>query len=448
MAATASTPPESAPAPIALAPLAAALRTGDVDPHTLLDELAARFATREPEIRAFVPEPGRFDRLHHEAESLLVRHPDPAARPPLFGVPVAVKDIFHAGGFPTRAGSRLPPEALAGEEAAVVTALKAAGALILGKAVTTEFAFFAPGPTRNPHRPTHTPGGSSSGSAAAVAAGLAPLALGTQTIGSIGRPAAFCGIVGFKPTYDRISRAGVFPLSPSLDHVGLFTADAAGARLAAGALCSDWREGAGRLLSDGGGPRPVLGVPVGPYLERAGDEAREHFRAVRERLAAAGYEIREVPALADFAEVEARQWRILAAEVAKVHADLYRRYGDLYHAKTAELIRRGQAAGAEDLTADLAGRAWLRDELTARMDERGLDLWLSPPATGPAPVGLGATGDPVMNLPWTHAGLPTLVLPAGRSRDGLPMGIQLAGRFGADEELLAWGIELEGAVAP
>ncbi len=188
--------------------------------------------------------------------------------------------------------------------------------------------------------------------------------------------------------------------------------------------------------------------PVGPYLERAGDEGREHFRVVCERLAAAGYEVREVPALADFAEVEARQWRILAAEVAEVHADLYSRFAALYHPKTADLIARGQAMADDTRAEDLSGRAALASELTELMDDHGIDLWLSPPATGPAPAGLGATGDPVMNLPWTHAGLPTLVLPAGRSRDGLPMGIQLAARFAADEELLAWGIELEGAVAP
>lgn len=432
-------------APTPLAPLAAALRAGDLDLIGFLDELEVRFAAAEPELRAFLPETGRFARLRHEAAALLVRHPEPAARPPLFGVPVAVKDVFHAGGFATRAGSLLPPEALAGDEAAAVTALRAAGALILGKAVTTEFAFFAPGPTRNPHRSGpvhHTPGGSSSGSAAAVGAGLAPLALGTQTIGSIGRPAAFCGVVGFKPSYDRISRAGVIPLAPSLDHVGLFTADAAGARWAAAVLCADWEE----IEAAPDGDLPVLGIPEGPYLERAGDEAREHFDALCERLAGAGYDVKWVPALADLAEVEARHWRILAAEAAGVHDHLVRRYGALYHPKTAELLARGRGIEPETLEDDLAGRAGLRRELTALMDAYGLDLWISPPAVGPAPAGLASTGDPAMNLPWTHAGLPTLVLPAGRGPSGLPLGLQLAGLWRADEALLGWGVGIEEAL--
>ncbi len=172
-----------------------------------LDRVEALFAEREPEVRAFLPEEGRFDRLRREAAALEARWPDPERRPPLFGVLAGVKDIFHVDGFETGGGSRLPPEVLRGPEAASVTTLRAAGALILGKAVSTEFAYFAPGPTRNPWNPEHTPGGSSSGSAAAVGAGLAPLALGTQTIGSIIRPAAFCGAVGYKPSYERICAA-------------------------------------------------------------------------------------------------------------------------------------------------------------------------------------------------------------------------------------------------
>src|SRR3970040_1828025 len=195
-----------------------------------IDVVEERFAEREAEVRAFVPEESRFERLRREAKALLSRFPDSGERPPMFGVLIGVKDIFRVGGFPTRAGSRLPAEVFEGPEAEPVKKLKAAGTLVLGKTVTTEFAYFAPGPTRNPHNLAHTPGGSSSGSAAAVAAGLAPLARGPQTIGSIVRPAAFCGVVGFKPSFGRISTEGVIPLSPSLDHVGFFTQDVAGAQ--------------------------------------------------------------------------------------------------------------------------------------------------------------------------------------------------------------------------
>ncbi len=428
----------------ALAPLAESLRRGDLDLFGYLDLLAERFDARESEVRAFVPEEGRFERLRRQAGELLELYPDPGVRPALFGVPVGFKDIFHVDGFATGGGSRLPPEELAGGEAESATALRTAGALVLGKTVSTEFAYFAPGPTRNPHRPTHTPGGSSSGSAAAVAAGLCPLALGTQTIGSITRPAAFCGITGYKPSYDRVSRAGVIPLAPSLDHVGPFTVDAAGARLAASVLCSDFAAASGRGSAD---RRPVLGVPEGPYLSRAVGAGLDHFRDLFARLSEAGYEIRRIAAFADFADVAARHSLIVAAEAARVHRPWFDRYHHLYHAETAELVERGRTISDGALATALLGREELRDRLSKLMDEHGIDLWISPSAPGPAPAGLESTGDPVMNLPWTHAGLPTLGLPSGTDPTGMPLGLQLAARWWHDEALLAWGEGLEGELA-
>ena len=404
-----------------------------------VDRLESLFAEREPEVLAFLPEEGRFERLRREAAALEARWPDPERRPALFGVPVGVKDIFHVDGFETRGGSRLPPEVLRGPEAASVTALREAGVLILGKAVSTEFAYFAPGPTRNPWNPEHTPGGSSSGSAAAVGAGLCPLALGTQTIGSILRPAAFCSVVGFKPSYERISRDGVIPLAPSFDHIGFFTPDAAGACRAAAVLCRDWRPGSP-------GRKPRLGVPEGPYLDRASGEGLVHFRDVCHRLTSAGYDVEPVPALLDFDEIMERHYRVFAAEAARVHRDWFARYGDLYDRRTADLIRRGQQVPDNQLANDLGGREELRNVLTAQMAERGIDLWISPPALGAAPRGLDSTGDPVMNVPWTHAGMPAVNLPAGRNSSGLPMGLQVAARWWADEDLLAWAEDLETAL--
>ena len=408
---------------------------------SFLDRLEAHFAEREPGLRAFLPEEGRFERLRREERALQERWPDPADRPPLFGLPVGVKDIFHADGFETRGGSRLPPEVLAGPEAPSVTAPKEAGALILGKTVSTEFAWFAPGPTRNPWNPEHTPGGSSSGSAAAVAAGLCPLALGTQTIGSILRPAAFCGVVGFKSSYERISREGIIPLAPSFDHVGFFTSDVRGAERAASLLCRVWRPEVPPR-------RPRLGIPEGPYLERAAGEGRAHFREVCGRLAAAGFSVESVPALPDFAEVVEWHYGIVAAEAARAHREWFDRFEDLYDSRTAELIRRGRETSDEQLERYRQGREELRNALAALMDEHRIDLWISPPALGAAPRGLDATGDPVMNLPWTHAGMPAICLPAGRNAEGLPMGLQVAARWWADEELLAWARELEEALRP
>jgi len=418
---------------------AAALRSGQWPLLDYLAELEAHFAAREPSVLAFVPEDGRFARLRHEAEQLLAAYPEPEKRPLLFGLPVGVKDIFHAAGFSTRAGCQLPPALLQGEEAAVVGRLRAAGALILGKTVTTEFAYFAPGPTRNPHNPAHTPGGSSSGSAAAVGAGLCLLALGTQTIGSINRPAAYCGVVGYKPSYERLSRAGVIPLSPSCDHVGFFTPDVAGAALAARVLVVDWRETAVTAP-------PVFGIPEGPYLERASAESLAHFRVTCQRLITAGFTVKSIPAMPDFADIYARHNQIVAAEAARVHAAWFGAYAHLYHPKTAELIRRGQTVSPTQLALALAGRQQLRAELQRLMAVHGVDVWLSPPAVGAAPAGLESTGDPVMNLPWTHSGLPTLGLPTGANATGLPLGLQLAAGFGNDERLVAWAVQIEKIV--
>ncbi|MEW5988971.1 MAG: amidase, partial [Chloroflexota bacterium] len=384
-----SLPSQSLPA------LSEVLRSGRLPLMDYLTQVEERFERGEPAVLAFVPEDGRFTRLRREAAVLLEQYPEPEERPPLFGVPVGVKDIFQVKGFLTRAGSRLPPELLQGTEADSVRRLRQAGALILGKTVSTEFAYFAPGPTRNPHNPAHTPGGSSSGSAAAVGAGLCPLALGTQTIGSIVRPAAFCGVVGFKPSYERIPRSGVIPLSESLDHVGFFTADVDGAALVASLLCQEWRAGMGGW-GDEVRARPVLGVPEGPYLEKASAEGLAHFRETCGRLADAGYEVKPVAAMADFQEIVARHQTIVAAEAARFHAGWFARYEELYHPKTAELIRRGQAVSEAELAGARAGRQKLRHELEAVMGRAGLGLWLSPAAPGPAPTGLDSTGDPVM----------------------------------------------------
>ncbi|HXU34493.1 MAG TPA: amidase [Thermoanaerobaculia bacterium] len=410
-----------------------------------LSDLEKHFAEREPEVLAFVPEEGRFERLRREAADLEAHHPDPANRPPLYGMPVGIKDIFHVAGFTTQGGSHLPPEVLQGDEGPAVAALRAAGALILGKTVSTEFAYFAPGPTRNPRNSEHTPGGSSSGSAAAVGAGLCPLALGTQTIGSIIRPAAYCGVVGFKPSYDRISKQGVIPLAPSFDHVGLFAPDVATVQRAARVLCHNWRPAAPRSKAAG---KPRLGLPEGPYLECAWPEGQSHFQRVAERLSAAGYEIVPIPIFSDFEVIAARHRRVVAAEAARAHreAGWYPRYKDLYERRTVELIDRGLAIPDADLARDLEDSRMLRPEIESVMDREGIDLWISPPAQGPAPKGLGSTGDPIMNIPWTQGGLPALCLPAGENGEGLPMGLQVVGRFGRDEDLIALaggGLEAE-----
>jgi Asp-tRNA(Asn)/Glu-tRNA(Gln) amidotransferase A subunit family amidase len=409
-----------------------------------LAEVVDRIAQADAELRAFVDEPSRAERVRAEADALAERWPDPARRPPLYGVPLGVKDMFRADGLATRAGSTLPAEEFAGAEALAVTRLRAAGAVLAGKTVTAEFAYFAPGPTRNPHHPEHTPGGSSSGSAAAVAAGLVPLALGTQTVGSVIRPAAYCGCIGFKPTYGRVPCDGVVPNAPTFDTVGLFAADLALVTEAAAALVGGWAP-----VPAGG--RPVLGVPTGPYLDQAELGACGEFAAQIGALRAAGYRVREVPALEDIAEVNQRQITVNLVELARTHETWFDRYADRYRPRTAAGIREGRSIDTETYAAALDGVHAFRRTLPALMADAGVDVWICPSATGPAPHGLDTTGSPVMNVPWTQAGLPALSLPAGavaREPGGpaLPVGLQCVGRPGADEQLLSWAEDIAAAL--
>lgn len=415
--------------------LLADLRSGALPLLSYIEQLQTHFERREPDVLALVEEEGRFERLRADAAALLRRYPEPEMRPPLFGAALGVKDIFHVDGLETRAGSKLPVEELQGPEGAVVTALKKAGALVLGKTVTTEFAYFAPGPTRNPHDPAHTPGGSSSGSAAAVGAGLCPLALGTQTIGSVNRPAAFCGVVGFKPSYERISRAGVIPLSPSLDHVGLFTADVFGVTLAASLVLANWQPAARH-------ERAVLAIPQGPYLQRASQEGLAHFEATCAALVQAGFELKEVRAFGDFEAIETRHMALMSAQAAQVHDAWFSKYDHLYHAKTAALLTRGAMVSDADLSAAKEARLTLRRQLMDLVAAEQFDLWITPAAPGVAPAGLQSTGDPVMNLPWTQSGLPSLTLPSGYNEQGLPFGLQVVGPWHGDELLLAQAQEI------
>jgi Asp-tRNA(Asn)/Glu-tRNA(Gln) amidotransferase A subunit family amidase len=417
------------------------LRSGQLPLPDFLVQVEAEFLDREPVIRALLPEDGRFTRLLKQSGDISLRYPDLIKRPLFFGALVGVKDIFHVQGLTTQAGSRLPADLFEGEEAKSVTRLKEAGALIFGKTVTTEFAYFSPGPTRNPHHPEHTPGGSSSGSAAAVAAGFCHLALGTQTIGSIIRPASFCGVVGLKPNYDRISRDGVIPLSPSLDHIGFLVPDVDSAIDAARVLYRDWDEPMGTLK------KPRLAIPEGRYLQSASEESRTHFEAICKLFENAGYEIQRIPVMPDFEEIRARHDVIMSAEAAQVHAEWFREYEDLYSTQFKDLIHRGQSVTNDQLQSALTARDSFRSEIRKSFLDQDIDLWICPSTVGAAPKGLESTGDPVMNLPWTQAGLPAINLPAGKNKQGLPLGLQVVGNWYKDESLLFWSKDLEKVLA-
>ncbi len=428
--------------PAPLAETAASLRSGQLDLLSYIDEVCERIDVAEPELHALLPEGNRRQRLRQAAIALQERFPDPASRPPLYGILVGVKDVFRVDGFLTRAGSKLPPELFSGAEASCVRTLRDAGAIVLGKTISTEFAWIEPGPTRNPHHTGHTPGGSSSGSAAAVAAGFCLLAIGTQTIGSTIRPAAFCGIIGFKPSYGRIPTDGLVLFSESVDTIGLFTQDTAGMALGASLLCNNWRPAA--LAPDA---LPVIGVPDGPYLAQASPDGLAAFNAQLLLLENAGYTVRHMTMLDNIEAINYQHKRMAFGEMARVHADWFARYETLYRPRTVEAIREGQRVRDEEIAVYRAGRLALRVEIEDAMQKANIDLLVCPAAPGSAPEGITTTGDSIMNLPWTYAGLPAISLPAGRSTHGLPLGLQCVSRFMADERLMRWAEKLAVSTA-
>jgi Asp-tRNA(Asn)/Glu-tRNA(Gln) amidotransferase A subunit family amidase len=242
-----------------------------------------------------------------------------------------------------------------------------------------------------------------------------------------------------KPTYDRISRQGVIPLSPSLDHVGFFTPDVPSAIQVARVLFSDWDEPTLPLR------KPVLGIPEGPYLQNLSEEGGVHFEKLWEHLTAE-YQIHRIPVMPDYQAIRDRHNTILSAEAAQVHAGWFEKYPNLYSAKFTELIHRGQAVSNQSLQSALQAREDFRAEMRRTFLDHNIDLWICPSTPGAAPAGLESTGDPVMNLPWTQAGLPAINLPSGKDRQGLPLGLQVVGNWYKDESLLFWAQDLEKAL--
>ena len=418
---------------------AASLRNGDLDLLTYIEDVCTRLNDLDSHIRALLPEKGRRERLLREVSLLLSRFPEPSERPPLFGIPVGIKDLFRVEGFPTRAGSKLPSEALAGAEASIVTALRNAGALILGKTTTEEFAYRGePPPTRNPHNLAHTPGGSSSGSAAAVAAGLCPLALGTQTLRSTIGPAAYCGAVGFKLSHGRVPLDGLILMSESIDSLGLFTQNAESMDLAAACVINGWRGGRPDRL-------PVLAIPEGQFMEYLSPEARDDFARQCGLLRKAGYRTVnvEVPWDDHPEDIFQRMIDLLRAEMARYHREWHEKYAVLYGPDTTKAIHLGGAISDERLASLRADQQELRVKLQGKMNEAGVDLWITPSSWGPAPEGFAVTGSSGMTGPWSYAGLPAISLPAGTATNGLPLGLQCVASWGDDERLTAWACEIE-----
>ncbi|BCX19224.1 MAG: glutamyl-tRNA amidotransferase subunit A [Geminicoccaceae bacterium] len=432
-----------APEPTARA-LRAALEEGRITVRELIEACLARIEVDEPRLRAWA----HLDRDYALAQADALDEARRRGRPtgPLFGLPVGVKDIVDTADLPTEHGSPIFVGRRPARDAWLVERLRAAGAVILGKTVTTEFAAFTPGPTRNPHDPARTPGGSSSGSAAAVAAGMVPLAIGSQTNGSVIRPAAFCGVVGFKPTYGAIPRTGMLEQSPTLDHVGVFARDLADAALLAETLVGFDPEDAAtrpqapprlvRAAAEGLPVRPRLAILRSPTDDRAEPAMREALAELAESLGDAAVPL-ELPEA--FGRAHAVHRTIWTAELAFRFGRLVAERGELVSDRFRELVRAGERVDAVAYQRALAERRFLQRELAGLFHE--IDAFLTPAAPGEAPLGLESTGDPSFCTIWTLCGTPALGLPLFTGPSGLPMGLQLVADLGDDERLFrvaAW----------
>jgi Asp-tRNA(Asn)/Glu-tRNA(Gln) amidotransferase A subunit family amidase len=360
----------------------------------------------------------------------------------LNGIPVGIKDIIDTADMPTENGTVLHKGRAPRNDAVVVARLRAAGAVIMGKTVTTECAYFNPGKTRNPHNPEHTPGGSSSGSAAAVAAGMVPLALGSQTAGSVIRPAAFCGVYGFKPTHGLIPRTGVLPLSRTLDHIGLFARSIDDLALLAEELVGhdesdpDTRPRARiafRAISAEEPPiPPTLAFIKTPHWQRTDPDTKEAYAELIEAL---GDRVEEVELFPSAAAAWDWQRIIMEAEMAANLEPLWIAGKEKLSERLRALMERGRETRAIDYQRALRSVAAVVESFDELFMER-YDAILTPPALGTAPKGLSATGDPVFCILWTLLGMPAVTLPLMKGENGLPLGVQLVGRRNFDARLL------------
>ncbi len=420
---------------------AAQIREGQLSPVALAESLLDRINSLDGDLQAWVT----IDRdavlttaREREAE---VASGGPLG--PIHGVPVGLKDIFYTAGMLTACGSKVYADFVPDFDATSVAKIKAAGGIILGKAVTTEFATSDPSPTHNPWNLEHTPGGSSSGSSAAVASRMVPAALGSQTGGSTCRPAAYNGIVGLKPTYGRISRYGVVPVSWSLDHVGILTRTVADAALMLEVLSGEDDNDPGSLrqpvpdfiaqMAAHDRP-PRIGLVRQYYQDYCTPEIWAHTEAVANQLAEAGADVEEIPLPDSFAQVHSFQRIVMNVDCAAFHEANHRTRAADYGPR----IRAGMEMGMLIPTATYLKAQRLRRQFRADMEEMAsrVDVVMTPATPAPAPKDLNTTGDAAFQVPWTAAGLPTVVVPTGLSELGMPMAVQFGGLWAQEGQVL------------
>jgi len=413
---------------------AARIRDGQISSVDLVDACLAHIHSLDGRLQAwaYVDEAGaRREARAREAEARGGR-----VRGPLHGVPVGVKDIIHVAGMPTTGGAKTWAHTMPASDAPVVMRLREAGAVIVGKTHTTEFAYRDPAPTRNPWNLEHTPGGSSAGSGAAVGARMVPVALGTQTVGSILRPAAYCGVVGFKASHGVTPTQDVIPLAWSLDHVGVLTRSVDDAAMALGVL-------ARRELT--AAPRGAPAIALVPeLLERAERENAAHLRAAAEAFARAGARIVEVRLPPSFARLHDAGLIVLQAETAAYHASDFARHASQFGAGIRAAVEAGLRVPAIEYIKANRARLEFREAVMPLLE--GHDALLTPTAPGPAPAGLGSTGDAWFCAPWSSAGVPAITLPSGVAPSGLPYALQLVAAAGRETPLLGVAAWCEGVL--
>ena len=414
------------------------IRSGKIAPSTYMQSLLARIDAEEGRVKA-------WQWLDRARATELAQAADSAATPwkaahPLHGVAIGVKDNFYTAGIPTEMGCKLYAGYIPDESAELVVRLERAGALMLGKTVTTEAAFMVPAKTRNPWNPAHTPGGSSSGSAAAVAAGFVPAAIGTQTNGSVVRPAAFCGIVGYKPSQGMLSARGIMPFSPSLDQPGVFARSVADAALLAWSLTARRSSIAPDAPMLKGVPR--LAAVRSPVWHLAQPEQRAQFDADVARLRKAGavIDIIEIPGEFDRAHKVHRT--IMMFEGARVARKVRAQYREYFSDFLNSALDEGESIADADYRDALKLRTQLQHSLAAFLD-RGYSAIITPPAAGEAPASLDVTGDPSFCSIWTLMGTPAITIPTGKGPNGLPLGLQLVGAAEEENYLLSTAVWCE-----
>ncbi len=427
------------------------IRHGRLSPLELLDACLANIDRYEPRVRAWVFV--ERDSARAAAERLTDEQRRGRWRGPLHGIPIAIKDIIDVFDWPTAAGSALWANSIARADATVVRRLREAGAVLLGKTVTTQYASFDPPVTRNPWNPGRTPGGSSSGSAAAMACGMCLGALGSQTGGSITRPASYCGVAGCKPTYGRVSVHGIVPLAPSMDHPGPIARTAHDLAVLLQALagpdpydssCSDRAVPDYTALLNAPLRPPRLGLVRGLFQDMLEPEGLEFMDDIEATLRRADAPMKEVALPAAFAEVLPRHRVVMAVEGAQFHEARLRRHPEDYGPNIRKLLEEGLACPAPEYANCKEHQRRLSREVLSCFE--GVDALLTPATRGPAPDA-ATTGDPAFTSPWSYTGLPTVSLPAGWSADGLPLAIQLVGPPWKEAELLsaaAWCEQILG----